>query len=207
MSRKLRLRLCNPYGSRCALLRNDELPMNKLPEIKTERLILTELKTEDIRDIVKYASNKKISDFTLNLPHPYCDKDAIYWINLAHQGLKSGTNYIFAIRLKEGSKFIGGIGLGVEKRFNRAEIGYWVAEPFWRKGMATEAAKAIIEFGFNELELNKLTSSHLAKNPVSGKVMQNSGMIKEGELKEHILKNSEYHDLVLYGLTKKQYSE
>ena len=176
--------------------------MNKLPEIITERLLLTELKAEDIKDIVEYASNKNISDSTLNLPHPYSEKDAIYWINLAHQGLKSGTNYIFAIRLKDEAKFIGGIGLGVEKRFNRAEVGYWIAEPFWGKGIATEATKAIIKFGFNELKLNKLTSSHLAKNPASGKVMQKSGMIKEGELKKHILKDSEYHNLVLYGITK-----
>jgi ribosomal-protein-alanine N-acetyltransferase len=175
--------------------------MNKLPEINTERLILTELKADDIKDIVNYASNKKISDSTLNLPHPYSEKDAIYWINLAHQGLKSRTNYIFAIRLKEESRFIGGIGLGVEKRFNRAEIGYWIAEPFWGKGIATEATKAVIEFGFKDLGLNKLTSSHLSKNPASGKVMQNSGMIKEGVLKKHILKDEIYHDLVVYGIT------
>ncbi|WP_019039738.1 GNAT family N-acetyltransferase [Psychroflexus tropicus] len=175
--------------------------MNKLPEINTERLILTELKADDIKDIVNYASNKKISDSTLNLPHPYSEKDAIYWINLAYQGLKSRTNYIFAIRLKEESKFIGGIGLGVEKRFNRAEIGYWIAEPFWGKGIATEANKAVIEFGFKDLGLNKLTSSHLSKNPASGKVMQNSGMIKEGVLKKHILKDEIYHDLVVYGIT------
>ncbi|WP_299361440.1 GNAT family N-acetyltransferase [Winogradskyella sp.] len=178
--------------------------MNQLPQIETERLILSELKSEYIEDIVKYASNKNISDYTLNLPHPYSEKDAIYWINLAHQGLKSGTNYIFAIRLKNENKFVGGIGLTVEKRFNRAEIGYWIAEPFWRKGIATEATKAMIEFGFNALKLNKLTSSHLAKNPASGKVMQNSGMTKEGELKAHILKKTEYHDLILYGITKKQ---
>ena len=181
--------------------------MNQLPQIETERLILTELKSEDIKDIVKYASNKNISDYTLNLPHPYYEKDAIYWINLAHQGLKSETNYIFAIRLKDGNRFVGGIGLTIEKRFNRAEIGYWIAEPFWRKGMATEATKAIIEFGFDKLGLNKLTSSHLAKNPASGKVMEKSGMVKEGELKQHIFKKPEYHDLILYGIIKQQYDK
>mgnify|MGYP000539146346 CR=1 FL=1 len=181
--------------------------MNQLPQIETERLMLNELKADDIRDIVKYASNKKISDYTLNLPHPYSEQDAIYWINLAHQGLKYGTNYIFAIRLKVDNQFVGGIGFTVEKRFNRAEIGYWIAEPFWRKGIATEATKSIIDFGFEKVGLNKLTSSHFAKNPASGKVMQNSGMIREGELKEHILKNTEYHDLIQYGITKKQFGK
>lgn len=181
--------------------------MKNFPEIETERLFLTELKAEDIPEIVKYASNKSISDFTLNLPFPYSEKDAVYWINLANQGFKNGTNLIFGIRLKPDNNFIGGIGLTIERKFNRAEIGYWIAEPFWRKGYTTEATKSIIKFGFDNLDLNKFTSSHLAKNPASGKVMEKSGMTKEGELKEHILKNSEYHDLVLYGLTKKQCKE
>jgi len=178
--------------------------MKNFPKIETERLVLTELKSVDIPEIVKHASNKNISDFTLNLPFPYSEKDAIYWINLANQGFKNGTNIIFGIRLKTDNQFIGGISLTIERKFNRAEIGYWIAEPFWRKGYATEATRSIIKYGFDNLDLNKLTSSHLAKNPASGKVMENSGMKKEGELKEHILKKSEYHDLILYGLTKKQ---
>ena len=82
-----------------------------------------------------------------------------------------------------------------------------MAEPFWRKGYATEATKSIIQYGFEHLGLNRLTSSHMVKNPASGKVLQNSGMIKEGKLKEHILKRSEYHDLILYGLTKEQFDQ
>lgn len=176
--------------------------MNRLPEIETARLLLTELKSDDIPDIVRYASNERISDYTVNLPHPYAERDAVYWINLAHQGLKAGTHYIFAIRLKGDRRFVGGIGLTVERRFNRAEIGYWMAEPFWGKGLTTEATEAIIEFGFEKLGLKKLTSSHLAKNPASGRVLQKSGLTKEGELKAHVLKKSEYHDLIVYGIVR-----
>lgn len=89
--------------------------MNKLPEINTERLILTELKAEDIKDIVEYASNKKISDLSLNITYTNYEKDAINWINISQKVLKSGTNYIFAIRLKDETKFIGGIGLELKK--------------------------------------------------------------------------------------------
>lgn len=180
--------------------------MEQLPRIITERLVLTELKASDIPIIVKYAANKSISDYTLNLPFPYTEKDAVYWVNLANQGLKNKTHFIFAIRLKENDAFMGGIGLTVEQRFFRSEIGYWIAEPFWNNGFTTEAAKAIINFGFKELGLNKLTSSHLEKNFASGKVMIKCGMKKEGELKEHICKNSVFHTLVLYGLTKADYN-
>ncbi|TDQ25718.1 GNAT family N-acetyltransferase [Tenacibaculum caenipelagi] len=178
--------------------------MKNFPKIETERLFLTELKAKDISDIVKYASNKNISDFTQNIPFPYSEKDAIFWINMANQGFENGNQYTFAIRLKEKDNFIGGIGIKIERKNNRAEIGYWIAEPFSGNGYATEATKAILKFGFDNLNLNKFTSSHLANNPASGQVLKNSGMKKEGELKEHIFKNSKYIDLILFGLTKKQ---
>jgi RimJ/RimL family protein N-acetyltransferase len=179
--------------------------INQLPKIETERLFLTELKAADIPHIVRYAANKSISDNTLHIPFPYSEKDAVYWIHLANQGLRNNTHFIFAIRLKTGDEFIGGIGLTIEQKFFRAEIGYWIAEPFWNQGYTTEATKAMIEFGFHDLGLNKITSSHFEHNPASGKVMVKCGMTKEGELKEHICKSSVFHTLVLYGLRKAEY--
>ncbi len=181
--------------------------MEQFPRIETERLILTELTAGDIPQIVKYAANRRISDYTLNLPFPYTEKDAVYWINLSNQGFKNGTHLIFGIRLKTENQLTGGIGLTIEQRFNRAEIGYWIGEPFWNKGFVSEATRAIIQFSFDKLALNKITSSHFEKNPASGKVMLKSGMIKEGELKEHIRKDSVYHSLVVYGLTKSDYGK
>ena len=181
--------------------------MQPFPEIETARLRLGELQPGDIPQIVKYAANPRIAAHTLNLPSPYTDKDAVFWINLANQGFQNGTHFIFAIRHKAGNEFIGGIGLTVEPRFNRAEVGYWLGEPFWNRGYVTEATQAIIRFGFGSLGLNKITSSHLAQNPASGRVMQKSGMTREGELKEHIRKDTAYHTLVLYGLTRSDYEK
>lgn len=181
--------------------------MEPFPEIETSRLVLTELKSEYISQIVKYASNQNISAHTMNLPFPYTEKDAIYWINLANEGFRNKTNFIFGIRLKAENKLIGGISLTVEQKFLRAEAGYWIAEPFWSNGFATEAAGAIISFGFEKLGLNKITSSHFEINTASGKVMQNCGFLKEGELKEHVCKNGVFHTLILYGFTKKEFEK
>ena len=177
------------------------------PEMETDRLISTEIKTEYIPKIVEYASNKNISAYTLNIPFPYNEKDAIYWINMAITGFKERTNFIFAIRLKAENKFIGGIGLALEKKFSRAEIGYWIAEPFWNNGFASEATNVIISFGFNELGLNKITSSHFEVNPASGKVMIKCGLRQEGILKEHVCKNDVFHNLLVYGLTKTEFDK
>jgi ribosomal-protein-alanine N-acetyltransferase len=122
-------------------------------------------------------------------------------------GIKNKKQFIFAIRLKEQAAFIGGIGLTVEQQFSRAEIGYWIGEPFWNNGYTTEATQSIIDFGFGKLGLNKIAASHIAANPASGKVMIKCGMMKEGELKEHTCKNAIFHDLILYGLTRKEYEE
>jgi RimJ/RimL family protein N-acetyltransferase len=183
------------------------LPMQPFPEIETARLRLTELKSGDVPHIVQLASNPRVSDYTINLPFPYAEKDAIYWLNLAYQGFKNGTHYIFAIRLKAENACIGGIGLTLETRFDRAEIGYWLGEPYWNRGYAPEATTAIIRFGFGTLGLNKITSSYLAQNPASGRVMQKCGMTREGELKEHVRKGNVYHALVLYGLTRSDYEK
>ncbi|WP_340064770.1 GNAT family N-acetyltransferase [Ascidiimonas aurantiaca] len=181
--------------------------MEKFPEIETQRLLLNELQFTDIPDIVTYASNKKIADFTLNIPHPYEEKDAVFWLNMAYQGFRNKTQMIFAIRLKKTSRFIGGIGLTLTRAFNRAEMGYWMSEPNWNKGYMSEAAKAVVRFGFEEMDVNKITSSHLSTNPASGRVMQNGGLTYEGTLKEHVCKKEVYHTLLVYGLTKNEYEQ
>lgn len=176
--------------------------MKPFPILETERLVLNELRAGDIPRIVKFASAKEITQYTLNIPHPYAEKDAIYWLNMAYQGFKEGTQQVFAIRLKPDLEFIGGIGLIITRRFHRAEIGYWVGKPFWNEGYTSEAMKAVIEHGFQKLNLNKIYAIHLYENPASGKVMEKNGMQREGLLKEHVFKDGTYYDVVQYGMTK-----
>ncbi|MFI0430921.1 GNAT family N-acetyltransferase [Mariniflexile sp. HMF6888] len=179
--------------------------MDKFPEIKTSRLILAKVSFNDIPKIVEYASNKKIADTTLNIPHPYEEKDAVFWINAANQGFEDKSQFTFGIKIKISGEFIGGIGLKINKKFNRAELGYWIGQPFWNMGYATEAMEAILKFGFLELNLNKIYATHLEENIASGKVMLKNGMIKEGELKEHTKKGECYKNLIQYRLTKEEF--
>jgi len=181
--------------------------LKPFPKIETERLILSKLKAEDIPAIVQYAGNKKISDYTSHIPFPYEEKDAIFWLNQAQEGYRNGTHLTLGIHLKSSSAFIGGIGLTINQRYNRAELGYWIAEAEWNKGFTSEAAKALIDYAFQEMGLHKITSSYMSMNPASGKVMEKCGMHKEGEQKDQILKNGVYLDLILYGLTIDQYEK
>lgn len=177
-----------------------------LPTITTQRLVLRKLRSTDIPRIVKYANNRGISDNTLNIPYPYKEEDAVYWINMADEGARKSDGYIFGITLKAVDQFIGGISLTMEP-FDKAMIGYWLAEPYWNKGYMTEATAAILQFGFENLGLRKIYSNHLEQNPASGKVMINNSMIKEAVLKDHVKKGERYFTLIQYRLTEEEYCQ
>jgi RimJ/RimL family protein N-acetyltransferase len=141
----------------------------------------------------------------LHIPFPYAEEDAIFWMNLAYEGFKEKVRYTFAIAQRETNDFIGAIGLSVDRDHNKAEMGYWVAEPFWNNGIATEAAGALLGFGFEDLELNKIYATHFPHNPASARVMLNNGMIKEGDLVGHYRKGDRYLDVAQYRLTREEY--
>lgn len=179
--------------------------MNDFPEVPTDRLRLRKPTAADIPSILEYANNPKIEEMTLSFPYPYYEKDAISWLDRANKGLKDQSNYIFAICLLETNEFVGGIGFDIDQKHNRAELGFWVGEPFWNQGYITEATKEVLRFGFEEVGLHKIYAHHMIDNPASGKVMTKNGMIKEGQLKDHIKKGDQYKSVVLYRLTKEEY--
>ena len=168
-------------------------------------MVLSVPQARDIPRVLEYAKNPVISRNLLTFPYPYAEKDAIWWINFANQCHENGEGYIFAMRKKEDGLLMGGIGIDVDKANNLAEVGYWLGEPHWGKGYATEGTKEMLRFGFETLGLNRITSSHYDYNPASGRVIEKSGLIKEGVRKEQIKKEDGYHDLHVYGLTRKQY--
>lgn len=179
--------------------------MNSLPIIKTERLLLRVPCAKDIPRIVHYANNEKIYSMTLNMPHPYHEKDAIYWINMANEGFEEKNHFIFAICKQSNDLFMGGIGLRLNTQFNHAELGFWIGESFWNNGYMTEATGKILEFGFERIGLHKIYATHMVNNPASGKVMINNGMVKEGEWVDHFKKGDKYHTVIQYRLTKDEY--
>src|SRR5215203_5117272 len=124
--------------------------MDVFPELNTKRLTLRQISIEDVPSLLKYANNKKISDNILNIPYPYGEPDAVFRISYVVQGFKNKARYIFAIIFQESKELVGEISLHLDNRKNIGQLGYWVGEPFWGKGIATEAAKAVLKFGFEK---------------------------------------------------------
>lgn len=176
--------------------------MATFPTLKTERLTLGKLRWQDIPRIVEYAGDKKIAMTTLNIPHPFREEDAIDWIYRAQQGFARGDDFVFGIYLKKTDEFIGDIGLHVYRRYKRAAIGFWIAEPFWGQGYATEAVGAILQFGFDMIGLHKITAACFKDNPASGRVLTKNGMVQEGELRDHVRKGGTFRTVIQYGVIR-----
>ena len=181
--------------------------MKEFPELNTSRLKLRKIQLSDVPSLIKYCNNKNIADQIFNIPYPYGEEDAVFRINFVLQGFKNKERYVFAISFKESDELIGEIGLHLDENNNSAQFGYWIGEPFWNKGIATEAIAAILKFGFEKLNLNKIYATHYPANIASGKVMIKNKMIKEAELKEHYRINNEYRSVIQYRLTKQEYVE
>ena len=110
-----------------------------------------------------------------------------------------------AITLRDTGRLIGGIGLRLVEEFQSAELGYWVGVPYWGNGYATEAAREMLRYGFEELRLHRIFASHFKNNPNSGRILRKLGMRYEGCQREHIHKFGEFLDLELYGLLRREW--
>jgi RimJ/RimL family protein N-acetyltransferase len=179
--------------------------MSLSPNIDTARLVLRPFRIEDAPAVQKLAGAVEVYRTTLNVPHPYEDGMAEKWIASHDAIFDEGRGVNLAIALKPTGLLIGSISLGVTKPHRRAELGFWVGVPHWGRGYCTEAAIAIVEYGFNELGLGKVTSRHMAGNPASGRVMEKAGMVREGVLRKEVVKDGEFHDLVVYGVLESEF--
>lgn len=145
------------------------------PTLKTRRLRLRPFRPEDAPEVQRLAGNKKVSEPTLNIPHPYKDGMAEEWIATHQPGWEEGARVVYAITLRHTKQLIGTVSLVKNKR-SEWELGYWVGEPYWGKGYCTEAATALVDFAFANLGITRIIARHLTSNPASGRVMQKIGM-------------------------------
>jgi ribosomal-protein-alanine N-acetyltransferase len=180
--------------------------MKKQPTIKTEHLILRPYSLNDTPELQRLIGDRDIASTTANIPHPYEDGMAEEWIGKRQESFNKGETVDFAITHRQDGFFMGGISLGsIDKYSELAEIGYWIGKPYWGHGYVTEAARAVLKYGFEVMELNRIHSRHFSRNPASGRVMQKIGMIREGYRRQHFKKWGKFEDIELYGILRSEY--
>lgn len=181
-----------------------DLPVPQ-PVLTTERLALRPFTAADAPAVQRLAGAREVADTTLNVPHPYEDGMAEAWIAERAEVYVRGEGVSFAITSREDGALVGAIGLRLSGRFPRGELGYWIGVPYWNHGYATEAARALIGFGFGTLGLHRIHAAHFSRNPASGRVMEKVGMRSEGTLREHLRRWDRFEDVVVYGILRREW--
>ncbi len=160
--------------------------------------VLRDWRAEDAPALAGYANNRKIwCNLRDRFPHPYCLEDARIFIAGA---LSERPRRVFAIATPE--EAIGSIGLMPNEDVHRftAELGYWLAEPFWGKEIMTRAVRALVKHAFHEMKLQRIYAEPYATNPASARVLEKAGFVLEGILHASVFKNGQALDQDLYAI-------
>jgi RimJ/RimL family protein N-acetyltransferase len=173
--------------------------MKQFPVLTTPRLVLRPFTLDDAPAVQRLASAREVAEGTLTIPHPYPDGAAAEWIATHPARFEEEKDLVLAITVRETGEVAGAMGLILKLDHDKVELGYWVGVPFWGRGYATEAARAMIRYGLEEWPLHRIEAFHFSRNPASGRVMQKLGLRHEGTLRGETKKWGEYLDIEVYG--------
>lgn len=154
----------------------------------------------DVPSLAKYANNRNIwRNLRDGFPNPYTEDDAKAYIDLVS---KRGVEHEWAIA--SSAEAIGGISLRFQADVHRksAEIGYWLAEPFWNRGIMTRAVGTLLEFAFASFDLVRVYAAIFEWNPPSMRVLEKNGFTLEGRLRKSVFKDGRLIDSLMYGLVR-----
>lgn len=164
---------------------------------------LRKLRPEDRWQLAEQANNKKIWDNLRDqMPHPFSLEDADRFIELKKD---QEHDYVFVI--EQDNQLCGMIGLHPQKDVYRKslELGYWIGEKHWGKGIATKAVELAIRFAFSELHVNRVFAGVLEYNMASAKVLEKNGFIHEGIARKASIKNNQFWDEWRYAILKEDF--
>ncbi|GGA85422.1 GNAT family N-acetyltransferase [Ornithinibacillus halotolerans] len=176
---------------------------NTFPILETNRLILRQITEKDAEDILKYLSDEEVMQYYGLEPFESIHDalEEISWYQ-SLQNNKTGTRW--GITLKESDVVIGSCGFhNTNSEHYRTEIGFELSKEYWGKGIAREAVEAILTYGFNELNLNRIEALIEPPNQSSQKLVERLGFIREGLLRDYEFTSGKFDDLYMYSLLKK----
>lgn len=173
-----------------------------LPTLETQRLILRPLRMRDAQDLYAYARDPEVSRHVLWEPHEN-PAQSRQFLRAAIWQYRRGLPGSFAITLRESGRMIGTIGfMWVNTDHKSAEVGYSLSRDYWNRGLMTEALRAVVDFGFDALRLNRIEAQHETNNPASGRVMAHAGMLYEGTLRQRLKNKGRFVDVALYAILR-----
>jgi RimJ/RimL family protein N-acetyltransferase len=172
--------------------------------VVNDQVHLSEFRPSDKAALVQHLHDRDIYDRTLRIPFPYTDAEAEDWLVLvARITEQQGRPVQFAIRAADDA-LIGGCGFDDFQvgKSHRAEVGYWLAKPFWCRGIMTAVIRRACQHAFAEFGLVKITAHVFSHNTASARVLEKCGFQEEGFLRKHFLKDGQFLDARLFALLK-----
>jgi ribosomal-protein-alanine N-acetyltransferase len=165
-----------------------------------ERCTIRLWRLDDGESLAKHANNRKVWLALRDLfPHPYTIQDAQEFLQRAISEQPT-TNFCLEVNGVAG----GGIGtrLGQDVHRQTAELGYWLGENFWGRGIMTEVVAVFTDFCFNNFPLRRIYAERFANNPASARVLEKAGFVFEARLKHNVIKDGKLLDSLLYAKTR-----
>ena len=156
----------------------------------------------DVADLTAAISNKKVQDNLRDgIPYPYTEQDGVDFISAM---LSADENDTFAFAITVDEKVIGSIGVYRQENIHRqtAELGYYIAEEYWGKGIMTEAIKQICQYVFQKSDILRIYAEPFASNEASCRVLEKAGFQYEGTLRNNAVKNGKVIDMKMYSILK-----
>jgi len=171
----------------------------------TERLLIREFRASDWRAVHADASDPETVRYLDWGPNTESDTKKFVKLAISYRSERPRTHYELAVTLRATGELIG--GCGIEKRPARKDgvVGYCLNRAHWNKGCGTEATRALIEFGFTELDLHRISARVDSENIASGRVLEKAGMTLEGHLREDFPLRGGWRDTLIYGILKREW--
>ncbi len=155
---------------------NNGLSMSDRPDLTTKRLSLRCPDDSDVDAVVSIVGDWEVARRLARVPHPYGLADARFFLEQVVP-----AEWVWAVTMKGRDALLGAIGLTPEAAADTAELGFWLSPAHWGRGITTEAAEAVVSFGFDSLSLQVLTSGYFEDNPASGRVLRKLGFVEIGQ--------------------------
>ncbi len=160
---------------------------------------------DDSPRVQELAGDWDVAKTTANIPHPYKDGMAEDWISSHKANFDNGSAFTYAIIRNKDDLLIGAIALHVTKKDNLGEIGYWIGKPYWNQGYCIDAAQVLVQYGFKDLELNRIQARFMASNVASRNVIKKLDMQEEGTHRQASFRHGTFHDIVMCAILQDEY--
>ena len=154
---------------------SNNLSLSERPNLATERLFLRRPNDDDIDAIVSIVGDWEIAHRLARVPHPYGIADAAFFLERVVP-----CEWVWAVTFRGSDELVGAVGLTPVSDANSADLGYWLSRSHWGRGIMTEAAGAVVSYGFNALAFPCITSSYFEGNRASGRVLEKLGFVEIG---------------------------